>query len=117
LIRGGYRFAACAKPGNGSAFSWNASAGEDRPEKMMLEQAKAKYRIILKSFYLSGLAKLIEMIIRPYQRDQINAISGKAGLIFAADRFRCERRTNLFQTNSSIFCHDASFIREQVSIF
>jgi hypothetical protein len=55
LIRGRYRFAAGPKPGNGSAFSWNASVGEDRPEKMMLEQAKANYRINLNHFALAAL--------------------------------------------------------------
>jgi hypothetical protein len=53
------------KPGNGSAFSWNASAGEDRSEKITRKQAKAKYRINPKSFRLGGVANLIEMTIRP----------------------------------------------------
>jgi hypothetical protein len=37
-IRGGNRFPACAKPLHGSSFWVDASAGEGRSEKIMLEQ-------------------------------------------------------------------------------
>jgi hypothetical protein len=53
LIRGGYRFPACAKPRLSRLLSFDASAGEARSEKIMLkQQAKAKYWINLKSFSL-----------------------------------------------------------------
>jgi hypothetical protein len=45
LIRGGYRFPACAKPSKqGGRPSFSASAGEARSEKIMLkDQAEAKW--------------------------------------------------------------------------
>jgi hypothetical protein len=44
LIRGGYRFPACAEPDQLLVFSLYASAGEGRSEKIMLrQQAKAKW--------------------------------------------------------------------------
>jgi hypothetical protein len=49
------RFPACAKPGLPLVTPVYASAGEARSEKIMLgQQAKAKYRIDLKSFRFSG---------------------------------------------------------------
>jgi hypothetical protein len=52
---GGPRFPACAKPGLPLVTPVYASAGEARSEKIMLgQQAKAKYRIDLKSFRFSG---------------------------------------------------------------
>jgi hypothetical protein len=38
VIRGGYRFPACAKPWHRSSFWLDASAGEGRSEKIMLQQ-------------------------------------------------------------------------------
>jgi hypothetical protein len=35
VIRGGYRFPACAKPRQWRAFPFDASAGEARSEKIM----------------------------------------------------------------------------------
>jgi hypothetical protein len=46
LIRGGYRFPACAKPCQSRLVPFDATAGEGRSEKIMLkQQAKVKYRL------------------------------------------------------------------------
>jgi hypothetical protein len=42
MPKSGYRFSACAKPWRGWSFRLDASAGEGRPEEIMLQQqAKA----------------------------------------------------------------------------
>jgi hypothetical protein len=44
MRKSGYRFPACAKPGQRPVLSVNASAGEARSEQIMLkQQAKAKW--------------------------------------------------------------------------
>jgi hypothetical protein len=51
IPKSGNRFPACAKPCQRLVLSVNASAGEGRSEKIMLNQeAKAKYRFNLISF-------------------------------------------------------------------
>jgi hypothetical protein len=55
VAKSGYRFPACAKPGQLFANRLDASAGEGRSEKIMLEQhAKAKCPNQPKSFRFSG---------------------------------------------------------------
>jgi hypothetical protein len=44
IPKSGYRFPACAKPSQSKAAQFDASAGEGRLEKIMLnKKAKAKY--------------------------------------------------------------------------
>jgi hypothetical protein len=55
IPKSGRRFPACAKPLSTIRRSFDASAGEDRSEKIMLkQQAKAKYRINRKSLRFSA---------------------------------------------------------------
>jgi hypothetical protein len=55
IPKSGYRFPACVKPWLPLFAPVSASAGEAKSEKIMLgQQAKAKYRIDLKSFRFSG---------------------------------------------------------------
>jgi hypothetical protein len=64
VIRGGYRFPACAKPRQPLAVSFNASAGEARSKKIMLKY-KTKLPITIAFSFCLAAAAVVNWTFAP----------------------------------------------------